>query len=105
MSNDLEPWKDLKPGNLMKVAEKYVKKRRLCKAFDKVADRVEFVQELEQLKADIVEVQDFLKAEIKLIDSGKMPIERCEEDVVGKIRGYDVFSWSKLVRKWKSQMG
>lgn len=104
MGNELSiDVKALAKGNLMSEAKKYVKMRRLKSAFDKVANRVEFIEELDRLKKDILEVQDFLKKEIKQIEDGKFPQDKLEEDVVAKIKGYSPFDWGALVRKWDSR--
>jgi len=101
--NGLVDWNQVKSGNLVGAAKKYVKVRRLKRAFDKVADRVEFIEELEQLKGDLTYVQDFLKDEMRLIEAGKLPQDKIDADVVAQIKGYSVFDWAKLVRKWRKE--
>lgn len=101
MDNELAKLKNLKPGQLATAAKEYVATRRLRRAFDHVADRVEFIDQLETLKDELTEMQKFLQNEVKAIDAGKFPHDRLEEDVVGKIKSYSVFDWVKLVRKWQ----
>ena len=101
MENLLET---IKKGNLSKVAEKYIEQRKVRKAFDKVADRVEFLQDLEQLTSELNEVKAYVRKEISMIDKGKLPVDKIEFDVVAKIKGYSVFDWAKLVRKWDKEI-
>ena len=93
----------LEKGKVRTLAKEYIDQRRLKKAFDKVADRLEFIEEIEQLQKDLDEVKAYMEWEIEQIDQGKLPKERVLFDVVKKIKGYAVFDWVKLVKQWKSE--
>lgn len=93
----------LKKGKVKELAKEYIQQRRLRKAFDKVADRLEFVQEIEQLQKDLEEVKAFMEWEVDQIDKGNLSNDRVLFDVVKKIKGYAVYDWAKLVREWKSE--
>jgi hypothetical protein len=103
MGTEIVNWQKVKAGNLVGAAKDYVKVRRLRRAFDKVADRVEFIEELEKLKGDMMVVQNFLRNEMRLLESGRLSKEKAEADVVAQIKGYSVFDWARLVRKWQRE--
>lgn len=103
MENEVVDTKKLKQGQLMAAAKAYLKNRKLKEAFDKIADRLEFVEEIDNLKKDLDEVEDYMTSEIKAIEKGEITQEKLDTDVVKIIKGYAVADWAKLVRKWKSQ--
>lgn len=95
---------DLKQEDLSKVAKEYVNQRKLRKVFDKVADRVEFMEELETLIEDLKYVKSYFENEMKLIETNKLPFKKIDYDVVKHLKGYSVYNWKELIKKWESEL-